>query len=135
MRRRFSKQYISEEKAAELVEKAVANIDLPDWGTKQPLTASQHRVLARLVKDIAYHDFYGAERYEFKRFDLTYGYKGRIFLVTETGLIGDEDTYASVLCRNRRHMCIGVRGGVQAMSGKKSKCTNYVNTLIFGVDH
>lgn len=46
---------------------------------------------------------------------------GVIFFFWETGLIGDEDTMASVYGRNRHWFKIGKRGHVESYNGKSSK--------------
>ena len=39
-------------------------------------------------------------------------------LTLEVGSVGDENTMASVFCRDRRHVKIGIRGGTQLMNAK-----------------
>jgi hypothetical protein len=51
-----------------------------------------------------------------------------VSLVIEVGRVGDEDTMASIYCRDRRQVFIGKRGGVQLASvakGTSFKIFNY----------
>lgn len=55
--------------------------------------------------------------YEFKRNEVVHlDGCGIVFLYLETGLIGDEDTMASVFARDRRQFKIGPRGGVESIN-------------------
>lgn len=55
--------------------------------------------------------------YEIKQFEIsTLPDCDLVFLVVETGLKGDEGTMASVLCRDHRHIKIGVRGGCELLN-------------------
>jgi len=60
-----------------------------------------------------------AASYEIKQFKVTeYDADTPIYLVCETGLIGDEGTAASILCRDYRLISIGVLGGCELMNPK-----------------
>jgi hypothetical protein len=74
-----------------------------------------------------------AASYEIKKFEVTLplSAKGRAFLVVTTGLIGDEDTLAEVLCRDYRHIMIGSSGGTELLNPKKKGRT--INRGLFHV--
>lgn len=57
----------------------------------------------------------------------------RVFLVVETGLKGDEETFASILGRDYRHIMIGTSGGVELLNPKKKGRT--INRGMFHVLH
>jgi hypothetical protein len=44
------------------------------------------------------------------------GSTGLVFVVSEYGMIGDEGTAASMMCRDYRHFAIGSRGGVKLIT-------------------
>lgn len=75
------------------------------------MTNKQERVIKALKKQMADDFFYGHD-YEFKRVEVTESKFGTVTLVLETGLIGDENTLASVYARNRIQVFIGKRGGI-----------------------
>ena len=52
-----------------------------------------------------------AKNYEFKQWEIE-EYDTFISLIVEVGMIGDENTYASIYCRDRLHVFIGKKGGV-----------------------
>ena len=81
----------------------------------EELTKKQMAAIEYLRRQFAPH-----ENYEFKRFEIVgdEDYK-KVFLLLETGLIGDEGTMASVFARARYHFSIGVRGGLESHDGKR----------------
>ena len=52
-----------------------------------------------------------SKNYEIKQWEVE-EYKTFVSLVVEVGMIGDENTYASIYCRDRLHVFIGKKGGV-----------------------
>ena len=62
-----------------------------------------------------------AERKEIKRIEVSPLFEGskKQVLLIETGLKNDEKTLASVFCRDKWHVAIGPRGGVQSLSHRK----------------
>lgn len=118
----------------QVAENAMGDIASMTWSKPFTLRPSQVATIKRLARHIAELDFYSTE-YEFKQFELTFGNYNTLYLVAVTGRKTDEGTMAAVLCRTRRHLRIGQRGGVQTLSGKKSKCTNYWRTMIYSAEH
>lgn len=60
---------------------------------------------------------YGSE-YEFKRFEIT-EQDGYVFVISETGLVGDEGTMASIFARTKRHIMVGKRGRLRLLNAGK----------------
>lgn len=57
------------------------------------------------------------EECEFKTFDVKVLIPNRLIsLVVEYGRKGDEGTYASLMCRDRRHFMIRKRGGIELVT-------------------
>ena len=61
-----------------------------------------------------------SKNYEIKKWELE-EYDTFISLVVEVGMIGDENTYASIYCRDRLHVFIGKKGGVTIPIYKSNK--------------
>lgn len=85
------------------------------------ITPKQQAALDWLRRELLHHHGLGrigrAHEYEYKRWDVRpVGHK--LSLVAEIGRIGDEGTYAQLLARDRRHILIGVRGGLQLLNAK-----------------
>ncbi len=58
-----------------------------------------------------------ATHHEVKRFDANYDDNLQIgFVTVEVGMIGDENSMASILCRDYRHVMIGKRGGTRLLN-------------------
>jgi len=57
--------------------------------------------------------------HEVKKFEVTH-FKGgsQTFVTVETGLVDDEGTMASVVCRDYRHIAISKRGGLKLLNAK-----------------
>ena len=69
------------------------------------LTAAQ-KVSIKWIHDeiISHHSLGDPEGHEFKRFEVVSFGPGRsAFLVSEYGMVGDEDTMASIFCRDYRN--------------------------------
>lgn len=76
------------------------------------LTPAQMRTIAVLVRGILEHDGLGNAEYEFKSLEIEFDLQTNcVMLRTVVGHIGDEGTWAEVLCRPRRSIHIGKRGG------------------------
>lgn len=89
------------------------------------VTDRQVDMARKLVQRIFKHDSYGNPfRYEFKKLELKASDHGALYLVTEVGGRRDEGTVASILCRNRRHIAIGKRGGVTLINAKEKRHTH-----------
>jgi hypothetical protein len=81
------------------------------------LTSSQKSAIAQ-IKNNMLRD----PSYEIKYFHLATIGRAKVSLVVEVGKVNDEGTYGSIFCRNRRHYCIGARGGLTLFkNGKKVK--------------
>lgn len=97
------------------------------------MTDRQLRTIERLIRDILLHDGLGAKfwrEHEFKQLDVTQFKGGRyVYLTTEVGSKTDEGTMASILCRTRRNICIGPRGGVELLNARDMRCKNRHATL------
>ena len=61
-----------------------------------------------------------SKNYEIKQWEVE-EYETFVSLVVEVGMIGDENTYASIYCRDRLHVFIGKRGGVTKPIYKDNK--------------
>jgi len=124
---------------------ALDNIMLPEGAASRQLvpdprpkpTPSQVKRIKALASLILEHDGLGVAHmagYEFKNFYLTHGYHGKLFLVTEVGSKNDEGSLGAIVCRTRRHMVIGTRGGIESLTGPKSKRQGLHNILLYGRD-
>ena len=137
---RCAKAYIDGKLGQDVAGLALAHVRTPERKEHQvpappPPTDTQCKRVHRLAADILEQDGHGTDHmqdYEFKNFYLTHGYKGKLFLVTEVGSKGDEGTAASIVCRTRRHIYIGVRGGCESLMGPKSTRFGYRNILLWG---
>ena len=93
------------------------------------MTKAQERTLKEIKNRIPYFDFYGSpDEYEVKEWkewepDCT----GQFMVTFETGMKGDEGTYAAIFCRKSRTFWVGVRGGVYVMNSKY----HLVSTSVF----
>ena len=102
------------------------------------MTPAQKRTVDRLKRDILVQDGFGQPyvgRYEYKRFDVKdmHGI-GKVFLSTSVGSKTDRGTMAALVCRKRRHIQIGPRGGVKSLlPGKRVR--GYRNVLIHGYEY
>jgi len=70
----------------------------------------QRSVIGKLRIDILANDSHRNDGYEYKRFEVK-EHSGFIEIISEVGLIDDENTLASVFARTRRQIFIGPRGG------------------------
>ena len=61
-----------------------------------------------------------SKNYEIKQWEIE-EYDNFISLVVEVGMIGDENTYASIYARDRLHVFIGKKGGVTIPIYKSNK--------------
>lgn len=93
------------------------------------MTDKQYKKIEQIKKMIPRFDFYGApEKYEVKKWEVEeLGVNGIICVVLVTGLIGDEGTMASLLCRKHRQFFVGARGGISVMN----RNYNFTNVSAF----
>jgi len=82
------------------------------------MNAAQKRKLEWLKKEILLHDGNHREGYEYKRWEVS-DEGPFVALLSEVGMVGDEETMASVLCRTRRHIFIGPRGGLKLVNAAR----------------
>ena len=84
------------------------------------MTKSQQNKI-NMIKNLAknLHGEY-SKNYEIKQWEIE-EYETFISLVVEIGMIGDENTYASIYGRDRIHVFIGKKGGVTMPIYKKNK--------------
>ena len=75
------------------------------------MTNSQRNKINMIRKQAAnlHGDF--SKNYEIKQWEIE-EYETFVSLIVEVGMIGDENTYASIYCRDRLHVFIGKKGGV-----------------------
>jgi hypothetical protein len=108
--------------------------DMPEGDVD--LTPSQAKALLRAVEQAWQYDcLHSPEKYEYKEFDVRPLGAGKTIVVRSTvGLKGDEDSLASVFCRNRRQLFIGPRGKYLTYGKGCRKYTGY-KALIYGVSH
>ena len=86
------------------------------------LTRGQVKAVEDILREIVKQKSYGgAEGYEFKYIDIRDGNPDRpmIFLITEYGRVNDENTMASIFCRDHRVFSLGKNGGIRLLTGKK----------------
>lgn len=81
------------------------------------MNIKQQAAVKWLQEEILTHDGSTANPadYEYKRFEVE-DCGAFVSVVSEVGLVGDEGTAASILCRTRRHIHIGKRGGMRLMN-------------------
>lgn len=113
-----------------VVNEALANII--DDGYCKPFepTRKQVDMIHYLAERIMDHDRLNTNNYEFKEFKLTYGFGRHLFLIATVGRKDDEGTMAAILCRNHRHLIIGVKGGIKSLTAPKGKNLGLFNALI-----
>lgn len=78
------------------------------------MTKQQENAIEQIKKAIPRFDFYGhPESYEIKKLEVIDEYEewGRVIVYVETGRVEDEGTLAEMICRKRRQIFIGPRGG------------------------
>lgn len=73
------------------------------------MTNAQRLAIERIRKMVE-RSLYG-DRYEIKKFEIRET-EYFISVFTETGLKGDEGTYAGIICRDRAHFFVGPKGGI-----------------------
>lgn len=80
------------------------------------MSKSQKGTIKALYHLAVSRDMFGdTDRYEFKKLELSMLEDSKtIQFLCETGLIGDENTMASILARNTRQIFVGKKGGVSA---------------------
>ena len=74
-----------------------------------------------------------AKEHEFKRLEVKKLAYGALSVATDVGRIGDEGTYASLLCRQHRHFFIGKAGGFSCVFMSKDKTRTRTGRGINGV--
>ena len=82
------------------------------------MTEKQKRTVEMLRRRVIQMDGHG-DKYEYKRFEIRELEYGAVSVVSEVGLIGDEGTAASILCRTRRHLFVGKRGGLTLVNAAR----------------
>jgi len=82
------------------------------------MTEKQARVVKMLRRRVIQMDGHG-DKYEYKRFDVKEMDCDLVSVVSEVGLIGDEGTAASILCRTHRHILVGKRGGLTLVNAAR----------------
>lgn len=85
------------------------------------MNAKQEKIIADLVECIKRDQKIGQGRYEVKQQELTTSESGIAFLIIETGLVGDEGTYASIFARTRRHIAVKPTGGIHLLNAKRER--------------
>lgn len=79
------------------------------------MTQSQERAINKIKRASIWMDGLEIKRFEIEDFI------GFVSLYIEVGNIGDDDTLASIICRDRVHVFIGKRGGITYPVHKKLK--------------
>ena len=82
------------------------------------MTKSQEGAIAK-IKRLAEENLY-SEKYEIKEWEVV-EYDSFISVVVETGLKGDEGTWASIIARDRAHLFVGTHGGITYPVSKNGK--------------
>lgn len=90
------------------------------------MTKSQNKIIEELHRLIPDFDFYSQDGYEVKELKLDDN-SDILWVTLTTGMIGDENTMAQVLCRKHRFFSVGKRGAITCYTyGSelyKQKCT------------
>jgi hypothetical protein len=97
------------------------------------MTASQKRTIEMIRNHFQHEIDDSVERgiypQEFKQFTVT-ELKHSVYVLVELGGINDEGTRAMILCRERRHLAIGKRGGLRLLNAKhKTRSRGRFNAL------
>lgn len=92
------------------------------------MTDRQKQIIERLKRRIIENDIPDPKLREVKKEEIKELECGLIHFYIEIGITGDERTAASIFCRNRRHIIITKRGGIQLMNAKRK-------SLSRGFDH
>lgn len=66
----------------------------------------------------------GKGTYEYKQFTVNEN-KHFVSVIAEVGMIGDEGTLASIVCRDRVHLFVGKRGGITYPVWNAKRCHQY----------
>lgn len=85
----------------------------PRQAQTDEMSPAQKRMVKFARKQILKNDSHGYEQdHEYKRFDVKLLDWGKVQILTEVGSKTDEGTMAQFLCRTRRHIFIGRKGGL-----------------------
>jgi hypothetical protein len=76
------------------------------------MTQAQERRVESIRKDLEYEFFKGHKNPEIKKFEVEELEWGSVSLIAEVGGVGDEGTYAAIMCRERIHVFIGKNGAI-----------------------
>lgn len=76
------------------------------------MTQAQERRVESIRKDLEYTFFKGHKNPEIKKFEVEELDCGLVSLIAEVGGVGDEGTYAAIMCRERIHVFIGKNGAI-----------------------
>lgn len=82
------------------------------------MNKKQQKAMKNIIMEIPTFDFYGSDNYEVKEIRMDVQEYGSVYVVIETGMIDDEGTLASCLCRKRRTFWIGKKGGITVLNSK-----------------
>lgn len=101
------------------------------------MNAKQQRIIEQLEAAILRDQRVGQEipnspnRYEVKLREVTESDDGKYaFLLVETGLVGDEGTYASIFARSRRLIMVTPCGGIRLLNARsKRKSRGFFNAV------
>lgn len=97
------------------------------------MTESQAKALCKILRELGTFNIGG--NCEIKEYEVE-DYKQFISVVAEVGMVGDEGTLASLLCRYRVHLFVGKRGGItySATSRNGKRVTRQLSqTTMFSV--
>lgn len=114
------KVYLIKLEGASLAEAMAAVAALPAM-----IKGKRRRRIEQLVRGIFRQDssssFEGPDaddgKYHFKTLELHHSRTDALlFLLTTVGRVNDEGTWAAIMCRQRRHVCLTRRGGVSLLN-------------------
>lgn len=101
---------------------------------RQGRTPSQQRLIDELPKALLNKaNEYSRHDHEVKRVDVSDENEFFVSLVVEVGLVGDEDTMASVLCRDYRHIFIRPSGGLELVNAKLKGRSRGWRNVVYGL--
>jgi len=103
------------------------------------MTKWQEIEIKRILKWVEEHDLYKNDPdHEIKIFETQETDYGTVIVYIESGLKNDAGTMAAVLCRTRRHIFIGPKGGLKCYKHEKGHdrlLKGWTNVMIFGADY
>jgi hypothetical protein len=99
-------------------------IDFPYPAKKDGAKTERHQEIATTIRNRMVEQYRRSSPrdVEVKKFEVTHFPDCPLtFVVVEVGMVGDEGTMASALCRDYRHIVIGKEGGLTLMNARNKR--------------